>query len=124
VGQDQIPEKLWPLGRLLAGERLLIKTELAEAGVMEIDWAETAPISRGGNPLPAGQIVEPDLFHAERDSFARARPHSRRKAPNLHQPPRMKEVYTRRATCGNDGPDDVQAARVRPGPRSRVPAPT
>jgi len=49
VVQDATPEKLWPLLKDFWQENgFLIKMEVAEAGVMETDWAETKPVVPDG----------------------------------------------------------------------------
>jgi outer membrane protein assembly factor BamC len=69
--QDQIPEKLWPLVKDFWQENgFLVKTEVAEAGVMETDWAENrANIPEGGIRSLLGKFTDQIYSTAERDKF-------------------------------------------------------
>lgn len=65
------PEKIWPLVKDFWQENgFLIKTEAAEAGVMETDWAENrANIPEGGIRSLLGKFVDQIYSTAERDKF-------------------------------------------------------
>ena len=71
VVQDQIPEKLWPLVKDFWQENgFLIKTEVAEAGVMETDWAENrANIPQGGVRDLLGRFLDQAYSSSERDKY-------------------------------------------------------
>ena len=71
VVSDQSPEKLWPLVKDFWQENgFLVKTEVAEAGVMETDWAENrANIPQGGVRGLLGKLLDSVYSTAERDKF-------------------------------------------------------
>jgi outer membrane protein assembly factor BamC len=71
VVQDQAPEKLWPLVKDFWQENgFLVKTEIAEAGVMETDWAENrAKIPGDFLRDMLGRLVDQVYSTAERDKF-------------------------------------------------------
>jgi outer membrane protein assembly factor BamC len=65
------PEKLWVLVKDFWQENgFLIRTETAEAGVMETDWAENrAKIPEGGLRNVLGKVLDQVYSTAERDKF-------------------------------------------------------
>jgi outer membrane protein assembly factor BamC len=65
------PEKLWAVVKDFWQENgFLIKTETAEAGVMETDWAENrAKIPEGGLRSVLGKVLDQVYSTAERDKF-------------------------------------------------------
>jgi outer membrane protein assembly factor BamC len=71
VVQNQAPEKLWPLVKDFWQENgFLVKTEVAEAGVMETDWAENrAKIPGDFMRDLLGRLVDQVYSTAERDKF-------------------------------------------------------
>ena len=71
VVQDQLPEKLWPLVKDFWQENgFLVKTEVAEAGVMETDWAENrAKIPGDFLRSVLGKFLDQVYSTAERDKF-------------------------------------------------------
>jgi outer membrane protein assembly factor BamC len=71
VVQNQVPEKLWPLVKDFWQENgFLVKTEVAEAGVMETDWAENrAKIPGDFMRDLLGRLVDQVYSTAERDKF-------------------------------------------------------
>jgi outer membrane protein assembly factor BamC len=71
VVQDQIPEKLWPMVKDFWQENgFLVKTEVAEAGVMETDWAENrAKIPGDFLRDMLGRFLDQVYSTAERDKF-------------------------------------------------------
>jgi outer membrane protein assembly factor BamC len=120
VVQDQTPEKLWPLIKDFWQENgFLLKTEVAEAGVMETDWAENrAKIPQGMVRDFFSKFMDQIYSTAERDKFrTRLDRTADGKGTEIYISHRgMEEVFTSaRDVAGGSNQTAWQARKPDPG---------
>jgi outer membrane protein assembly factor BamC len=107
VVQDSTPEKLWPVIKDFWQENgFLIKMEVAEAGVMETDWAENKPtVPDGAVRGFLGKVLGGLYSTSTRDKYrTRLDRAPDGKSTEIYISHRgMEELYTTREPTGNTG---------------------
>jgi outer membrane protein assembly factor BamC len=116
---EQPPEKVWPVVRDFWQERgFLIRHEVAEAGVLETDWAENrANLPQDFVRRALGRFAEQVYSTAERDKFrTRLERTADGKGTEVYISHRgMQEIYSLDGEWGNEGKTVWQARAPDPG---------